>query len=69
LGEFEGVLQNSLTRLKSGAEAAGVRTSFPGDNANTGNANLPKPMVGMVRNGYRFLGGDPATPNSWQKVN
>lgn len=26
------------------------------------------PAVGEVRDGYRFLGGDPADPNSWQRV-
>jgi hypothetical protein len=27
----------------------------------------PKPMKGMVRNGYRFKGGDPADKNNWEK--
>lgn len=28
----------------------------------------PPPKVGEVRKGYRYLGGDPASKNSWQKV-
>lgn len=28
----------------------------------------PPPQVGEVRKGYRYLGGDPASQNSWQKV-
>lgn len=28
----------------------------------------PAPKVGEVRRGYRYLGGDPATPSSWKKV-
>jgi hypothetical protein len=30
-------------------------------------ATPPKPMKGMVRNGYRFKGGDPADKNNWEK--
>lgn len=26
------------------------------------------PQVGAIEDGYRFLGGDPANPNSWQQV-
>lgn len=28
----------------------------------------PPPRPGTVRNGYRFTGGDPASPSSWQRV-
>ena len=28
----------------------------------------PPPQVGEIREGHRFLGGDPANPNSWQAV-
>ena len=30
-------------------------------------ANLPQPMKGMVRNGYRFKGGDPSKQENWEK--
>lgn len=28
----------------------------------------PPPQVGEIREGYRYTGGDPASPSSWQKV-
>ena len=28
----------------------------------------PPPQPGMIRNGYRFKGGNPADPNSWEQV-
>lgn len=31
--------------------------------------NARAPQVGAVEDGYRFLGGDPSQPTSWQKVN
>jgi hypothetical protein len=31
-------------------------------------ASLPQPMKGMVRNGYRFKGGDPSKQENWEKV-
>jgi hypothetical protein len=31
-------------------------------------APLPQPMKGMIRNGYRFKGGDPKSQSSWEKM-
>jgi hypothetical protein len=40
-------------QMKIGAGRAGAKTP-------------PKP--GMIKDGYRFMGGDPATPKMWVKV-
>jgi hypothetical protein len=37
------------------------------DDTNKPNAAPPAPTVGMVRGGYRFKGGNPADPKSWEK--
>lgn len=34
----------------------------------TRQTNLPQPMKGMVRNGYRFKGGDPSKQENWEKM-
>jgi hypothetical protein len=34
----------------------------------TGGATQSGPQVGTVEDGYRFIGGDPSQPTSWQRV-
>jgi hypothetical protein len=58
-------LQQKYAHLNGGAD------NFTGNGA-TGSWSdnrpaPPKPMKGMVRNGYRFKGGDPADRNNWEK--
>lgn len=44
-----------------------ITIQVPTRQANTGGRQTPN--VGDVQNGWRFMGGNPALPSSWQKVN
>lgn len=61
-------LQQKYAALNSGGNVvnAGGATGEFGPRPTT--QPPPKPMKGMVRNGYRFKGGDPADPSSWEKI-
>jgi len=52
------VMTADLTRPEGEKKATGTPAATP----------LVAPQVGEVRRGYRFKGGDPATPESWEKV-
>lgn len=72
-----GVGMDQITKeLEAAAKAPGVvrqefRESAPTgvSQPQIGSLGTPPapPAVGEVRQGYRFMGGDPADPNSWQK--
>jgi hypothetical protein len=53
LNELRGVLVNARQALVSGASVAPARGG---------------PQPGMVQDGYRFKGGNPADPSSWEKM-
>jgi hypothetical protein len=65
LGDMEatqrlGELKTAIANLRRVAEQEASATE---------NALTPAgPVIGMVEDGYRYLGGDPAAPTSWQKV-
>lgn len=47
-------------------EAPAQAPASPAPAAQTPSISMPKP--GEVRSGYKYIGGDPADPQSWQKV-
>lgn len=56
-------LEARVSGLQAGiARVQGALRSFGGNETQGG------PAVGTVEDGYRFLGGDPADPNSWERV-
>lgn len=81
LGEIIALNQRAIGLKEQRIETRRVRNGFgaPASAAAPGGAPKPRPVqrsqpsagaprVGEVRQGYRFKGGDPASPSSWQKV-
>lgn len=56
-------IKTSLTRLKNAQEQA-YQQRFSGGESSSGG-----PQVGTIEDGYRFLGGNPSNPASWERVN
>jgi hypothetical protein len=59
LDELDAVISAGESRMK---QRAGQPVATPEDKAGGG------PAVGTVDGGYRFKGGDPSNPGSWEKV-
>lgn len=56
LADYREVIQRGLDK---------ARSRLPGSS----NQGQQGPSVGMVEDGYRFIGGNPSDPNAWEKVN
>lgn len=59
LGELENIVRGGI---KNAYSKAGVQAPATSAQPNRG------PQPGMVQDGYRFRGGNPADPNSWESV-
>ncbi|MBX8827445.1 hypothetical protein [Ochrobactrum sp. SFR4] len=60
LKDFRNAVSDGMQKLKQ--KAGG--NSAPSESAQSSSA----PQTGMIEDGYRFKGGNPSDPNSWEKV-
>jgi len=64
---YKAVLDQIAKELEAARKSPGqVREEFR--SGTTGGGTLAPPKPGTVENGYRFKGGDPGKPESWEKV-
>jgi hypothetical protein len=79
LGEIQTINERAVNLRKMNVDA--IRSNYGASPMDTsGYQNVPsavggnpkpaggRPAVGTIENGYRFKGGDPAKPESWEKV-
>lgn len=59
---------NEIRRSIPGTPALGPGANLFGAGAQGGQVQPAAPQVGEVRRGYRYNGGDPASPASWERV-
>ena len=67
-GDDESTITAKQDRLQGLIETARIRarSAYPGAGAQPASGGGPRP--GAVEDGYRFKGGDPANPSSWEPV-
>ncbi|WP_040620336.1 hypothetical protein [Rhodovulum sp. PH10] len=82
LRELRGIISTGMERARARAgQSAGAPAMSPGATPSPAVATNPgrgaiqpvaparaAPQVGAVQDGWRFMGGDPARPESWQRV-
>ncbi|MBA0362364.1 hypothetical protein [Stenotrophomonas maltophilia] len=64
LGNYPSVNRNNYSQLKD--FASDLERQFGGSDAEAAPASGPQP--GTVEDGYRFRGGNPSDPNSWERI-
>lgn len=65
LNDYKEILNRGLSRAGASLEKEGIKT--PTDAAKPTTPAPTTPMKGMVRNGFKFKGGDPSSQANWEK--
>lgn len=60
--------ENAIAGIRAGSGPGASYADQMGAPKNEKPEKEGGPKVGVIEDGYRFLGGDPADPNSWEKV-
>lgn len=67
LNDLESVINTGASRAAQNAQRLQPNAGGTGPVSKPSSGRVSTPQPGQVVKGYRFLGGDPASPNSWAK--
>lgn len=65
---MQGLKQQMTAEATSQAAAQTVQDASGGASGQGAASGVATPKVGAVQDGWRFVGGDPSSPSSWQRV-
>jgi len=68
LRDLKSAIEPAIRRQRESLSRAQRTVGGPGSQAEAPAQRRPPPSPGSVQDGYRFRGGNPADPNSWERI-